>query len=175
MSAPDAPGLARLNALSPPEARAALLDCCGSTRWAAAVADARPFRSAAALRAEARGAWAALGPHDRLEAFAAHPEIGGERPGPDSTRAWSRREQASMVTADEATRAALAAGQRAYRERFGYIFLVRAAGRSPEEMLAELRRRLEHPPGAELAVASDEQWQITELRLSRLLEPEGSP
>ena len=35
-------------------------------------------------------------------------------------------------------RAALVDGNRAYEERFGHVFLIRAAGRTPEEMLAEL-------------------------------------
>lgn len=167
------PGLGRLNALPEAAARAELLACCGSERWASRVAAARPFASVAALREVAREAWYDLEPDDRREAFAAHPEIGGEREGSDPTRAWSRREQSSMEEAGGETRALLAAGQRAYRERFGYIFLIRATGRSPEEMLSALRRRLGHDPEEEFAVASDEQWEIIEIRLARLLEQEG--
>jgi len=166
--------LARLNALPAEGARAELLACCGSERWAVRVAAARPYATVDDLRNAAREAWEGLDPDDRREAFAAHPEIGGEREGPDPTRAWSRREQSSMADAAAETRAALAAGQRAYRARFGYIFLIRATGRSPEEMLSELRSRLDNDPETELEVASDEQWHITEIRLARLLEQEGS-
>lgn len=167
-------GLARLNALSAEAAREELLKCCGSRRWAAAVAARRPFDSIEGLEATAREAWSSLEPSDRLEAFAAHPEIGAEREGHDPTRAWSRREQSAVEAAGAETRAELDAGQRAYRERFGYIFLIRATGRSAEEMLSALRARLGNAPEDELAVASDEQWQITRIRLSRLLASEGS-
>lgn len=167
-------GLEGLNSLSPGAAREVLLRCCGSRRWAATVAAGRPFADPDELRAAAREAWDELRDEDRLEAFAAHPEIGGELDGPHPGRDWSRDEQSGMEAAGEKTRAALAAGQRAYRERFGYIFLIRASGRGPEEMLSELRRRLDNDPEAELAAASDQQWQITELRLARLLEAEGS-
>lgn len=167
-------GLARLNALSEDDLAAELLRCCGSRRWARRVAASRPFGSVEDLHAAGRHVWEGLGPRDRREAFAAHPEIGGERKVRDPTREWSRQEQSSMDAAGEGTRDALAVGQRAYRERFGYIFLIRATGRTPEEMLSALRDRLGNGPAAELGVASEEQWLITELRLSRLLEPEGS-
>jgi 2-oxo-4-hydroxy-4-carboxy-5-ureidoimidazoline decarboxylase len=74
-----------------------------------------------------------------------------------------------MTDAAAGTRAALVAGNRAYEERFGHVFLIRAAGRSPEEMLAELRRRLENDAEAEQAEATEQLAQITGLRARGLV------
>jgi len=113
--------------------------------------------------AAAERAWWGLGPDDWREAFAAHPRI-GER-GPD---AWSAAEQAGMSSAADATRRALAAGNRAYEERFGQVFLICAIGRSAADMLADLERRLGNDPVTELRVAAAEQAKITRLRLEKL-------
>jgi 2-oxo-4-hydroxy-4-carboxy--5-ureidoimidazoline (OHCU) decarboxylase len=59
----------------------------------------------------------------------------------------------------------LAEGNRRYRERFGYTFIVRATGRSTTEMLRLLEERLENDPSVEIGVAAEEQAQITALRL----------
>lgn len=163
-----------LNELPEVRARAELLRCCASSRWTEAMVAARPFASDAAVLAAADRAWWALGPDDWLEAFAAHPRI-GDRASADprhaATRAWSSREQAGAATADEGVRAALAAGNAEYERRFGHVFLIRAAGRSADEILAELRRRLANEPTAELRAAAGEQATITRLRLERLAVP----
>ena len=163
-----------LNGLPESDSRAELLRCCASTRWSAAMVAARPFASDAAVLAAADRAWWALGPEDWLEAFAAHPRI-GDRASPDArhatTREWSRREQAGAATPDEEVRAALAAGNAEYERRFGHVFLIRATGRSAEEILAALRRRLGNDPDKELREAAGEQAEITRLRLERLAVP----
>ena len=163
-----------LNALSESRAREDLLKCCASSRWTRAMTAARPFAHDAAVLAAADRAWWALGPDDWLEAFAAHPRI-GDRASADprhaATRDWSRREQAGAATPDAGVRAALAAGNAEYERRFGHVFLIRAAGRSADEILAELRRRLGNDPDAELREAAAEQATITRLRLERLAVP----
>jgi OHCU decarboxylase len=158
-------GLDHLNRLSSAEAEAALRGCCASGRWAAAVAAGRPYASPAALLDAAERDWWALEPADWLEAFAAHPRI-GER-GVAEERA--RREQAGVAGASAATRAALAEGNRRYEERFGFVFLICASGKSADEMLAALRRRLAGDPADELRTAAGEQAAITRLRLEALL------
>ncbi len=162
-----------LNALAEPDARAALLRCCGSGRWADAMLAARPFADDATVHEAAARAWWALAPEHWREAFGAHPRI-GDRDAADppraATRAWSDQEQAGARTADDATRAALAAGNREYEQRFGHVFLISATGRTADEMLAELRRRLGNAPGEELRGAAAEQATITRLRLERLAE-----
>lgn len=97
-----------------------------------------------------------------LEAMKAHPRI-GEKGGADSTREQSRAMQASDSTLTE-----LAAENRRYEARFGHVFLIFASGRSAEEILAELRRRIGNSPTAELGEAKCELRKIAKLRLARL-------
>lgn len=163
--------LATLNTLAPPMAEAALLACCGSTRWARRMVQRRPFEDAADLLAAAAAIWNELAPEDWLEAFSKHPQI-GEKPQQEAARerAWSEQEQSAAGAALERTQAALAEANRDYQQRFGYIFIVCATGKTAEEMLAILRRRLQNDADTELRVAADEQRKITELRLQRLLD-----
>jgi len=99
---------------------------------------------------------------DWLEAMRAHPRI-GERGGADSTREQSRAMQASAETL-----ASLAAENRRYEERFGHVFLIFASGRSGEEILAELRRRLKNDAATELQEAKRELRKIALMRVSNL-------
>src|SRR5213083_3684848 len=155
-----------LNAQSDERARAALQRCCGARHWVDAMLAARPFASDAELLATAERVWWGLGRADWLEAFAAHPRIGG-RGGPKTD--WARHEQAGADGAAEATLAALAQGNRAYEERFGHVFLISATGRTADEMLVALRGRLTNDPATELRVAAEEQAKITRLRLGKLV------
>jgi len=152
-----------LNELPADEARAALHRCCGSRRWVAEMLARRPWPSAAALYGDAGAVWAALGRADILEAFAQHPRIGAS--GGDS---WSRQEQAGAAEADDATLRALREANDRYFDRFGYIFIVCATGKTAAEMLALVQRRLSNDPTRELAIAAAEQARITRLRLEKL-------
>jgi OHCU decarboxylase len=160
-----------LNALPAAEAEKALLACCGSARWARAMAAERPFADVESALSTADSIWQRLQPEDWLEAFRAHPRIGETRPAADTSESaeWSRREQAGVSGARESVRGALAAGNAAYERRFGYIFIVCATGRTADEMLAMLNERLRHDPAAELRAAAGEQSKITRLRLENLL------
>ncbi|WP_369374890.1 2-oxo-4-hydroxy-4-carboxy-5-ureidoimidazoline decarboxylase [Promicromonospora sp. Populi] len=100
-------------------------------------------------------------------ALAHHPRI-GERAAGDSTEArLSRTEQ---PTAAEATAARIAEGNAAYEARFGRIFLVRAAGRTAEDILANLTERLTNDPAVEALVTAEQLRQIALLRLETLVE-----
>ena len=168
-------GLDRLNALPADQARRELLTCCGSTAWARRVADARPFPGADALYEAADRAWWELGEADWREAFRSHPRIGENKAEAGQTgreRAWSAGEQAGMGSAADATRHALAEGNRAYEARFGYIYIVCASGKSADEMLALLRSRLANDAETEIRVAAEEQRKITRIRLEKLLAAE---
>lgn len=160
-----------LNALPAAQAEAELLACCGSRRWARETAARRPFGGVGALLAAADEVWWSLAPDDWHEAFRAHPRIGerkAERPE-QGTERWSGQEQAGLRDADAALRLELADANRAYEERFGWIFLVNATGKTPDEMLALARGRLSNPPDDELLVAAEEQRRITRIRLEKLL------
>lgn len=170
--AAEAAALAELNVRPPSGARRRLLDCCGSTRWAAAMAERRPFADRDALLAAADEVADALERDDWLEAFAAHPPIGGkraERPRGATAAGWSRQEQSAAGGADETLRRRLEEANRRYRERFGHLYIVCAEGKSGEEVLADLEARLDHDPDRELAVAAGEELKIARLRLAKLL------
>ena len=121
----------------------ALRACNAAPRFAAEVVAGRPYPDADTLVARAEEVARSLS-WDEVVDRAGRPSRGSAtgRRARRPRREASRREQSSMSDADAATRAALVEGNRAYEERFGHVFLIRAAGRSPEEMLAELRRRL---------------------------------
>jgi len=144
----------------------ALLTACHSQRWAETVADARPYPDVETLQRTADEVWQRLDPADWREALDGHPRI-GEQGG--TSAEFSRQEQAGMSGAPDDLRAAIAAGNRRYEDRFGHVFLISAAGRSPEQILAALRLRLGNDPAAELKVAADEHRRITRLRLAKLL------
>ena len=165
--------LDQLNRLDEAAARAALERCCGARRWVEGVCAARPFRDRAALFEAAERAFGGLERADWLEAFAHHPRIGdlaALRAKYASTAAWAGEEQRGAAGAGEAVLAALADGNRAYEERFGYIFIVCATGKSANEMLTLLRARMPNPPEREIGNAAGEQMKITRLRLEKLLE-----
>jgi len=152
--------LASFNAAPADEARAVMLGCCASARFAAALAAGRPHESTAAALAAVDSVFAALTWDDVLEAMAGHPRIGARVSG------LSAAEQSGV---GDASRAALVAGNVAYEDRFGHVFLICATGLSGDQMLAALRERLTHNPEEERAVASAELRQITRLRVSEAL------
>jgi 2-oxo-4-hydroxy-4-carboxy-5-ureidoimidazoline decarboxylase len=163
----------RINALRSEEARTLLARCCGSRRWVEAMLAKRPFPSARALFSAANRESASLSRADLLEAFAEHPEIGANlaelRQKYASTASLSTAEQARVASADEETLLRLRAGNQAYKQRFGYLFIVCASGKSASEMLELLEARLANDPETELAVAAVEQAKIALLRLEQLL------
>jgi len=156
-------GLARLNALPDSDAVEVLLGCCSAPGWARRVAGLRPFESVDDLLATADAAWAAREPGELEAAMAGHPRI-GER----GLSAQSRQEQ-SGVGSDAATIQALQEANAAYEDHFGHVFLICATGRGPDEILAELRRRMAHDPATELEVAAAEIGKINALRLRKLV------
>jgi OHCU decarboxylase len=159
-------GLAAINALGPGQARLAFLSCCGSQRWASGMASARPYASADAVRRQSNALFGELERDDWLQAFAAHAAIGAPHPGDPQ----GAGEQAAVAGAGGELLDALSDGNQRYRERFGHVFLIRARGRGAGEILAALNERIDNTPEQELANAAAAQREITELRLSELLD-----
>ncbi|KTR95302.1 OHCU decarboxylase [Microbacterium testaceum] len=133
--------------------------------WVDALVAGRPYASVEALASYAGDLAAAWSPDDLAAALHAHPRIGAKVSGEGAEAAASRREQGSMASADDDDIAAIAAGNAAYEERFGRVFLIRAAGRTPGEMRAELERRLTNDPTAETIEATRQLAEIALLRL----------
>ena len=165
--------LAEFNALPAAAAEAALLDCCGAARWTKQVAAKRPFESASALHSAADKSWQEMDQADILEAISRHPQIGEQAAsGSETHRRWSAGEQSGAQAAAEDVKTRLARGNRAYYEKFGYIFLVCATGRTADEILAILEQRLQNDAARELPVAAEQQRLIMQLRLAKLLAGE---
>ncbi len=165
--------LATLQALPRAELDALLLSFCGATAWAQQVARALPSCSQVrdVLQAVDVAFWA-LRESDWLEAFAAHPRIGARKDAAAATAQsaqWSRGEQAQVHGAESSVTAMLATLNETYFERFGFIFIVFATGRSAAQMLALLQRRIGNDREAEIRNAGDEQARITRLRLENWL------
>jgi OHCU decarboxylase len=165
--------VADLDAMPEQQASMLLAECCGSSQWVSAMAARRPFRSRDAILSAADQIWGSLSPADWIEAFSHHPRIGERKSAaPQSERgtAWAVGEQSGVDRADDDVRAALATANREYEQRFGYIYIVFATGKSAEEMLAVARERLGNDPDVEIRVAAEEQRKITRLRLDKQLD-----
>lgn len=164
--------LHRLNTLTEEEATGQLLKCCASRAWARGMTLERPFLDAPELFAAADRVWWSLDEEDWLEAFSSHPKIGGRKAaietGEEAAR-WSEAEQQGTRAAAPQTLDALARANRLYEEKFGFIYIVCATGRSAAELLDILQSRLSNERGAELRIAAEEQRRITALRLGKLL------
>lgn len=158
-----------INAATPEAAREMLLRACGSTRWVDRMMQRRPFGNDARLLMAARIEWFGLSESDWLEAFSQHPQI-GDRASLSArfpaTHDLAAKEQASVREANAEVITALAAANQQYLERFGFIFIVCATGKSAEEMVGLLRERLKNNRATELRIAAEEQARITALRLA---------
>ena len=161
-------GLARLNAASEDHARELLAETCGSSHFARELTARRPFASTPELLAEAEAVATSMRRDDWLEAFACHPRIGD--PVALAADTAESAEQAGMRNADEATAQRIAALNDAYEARFGFIYLVCASGRSPDELLQILESRIDGDVTTEWQVAAAQQRQITALRLRALAD-----
>ena len=168
-SADSAMILNQLGALAAPMA---LSRCCGARNWVSGMMAETPYESMADLEQKAEEVWWALQPDDWLEAFLHHPQIGADpeelRKKFAATSSWSSNEQAGVQQADETVIQALASGNKAYLERFGFIFIVCATGKSAAEMLSLLEARLPNDRETELQIAAGEQNKITLIRLRKL-------
>ena len=151
---------------------AALLSCCAAQSWADELAAMRPFTKEEELFAAADHVWAEMHEPDWMQAFSAHPRIGDRKPAHASAQssAWSRQEQASAESAQDGVLAQLADGNQRYEAQFGFTYIVCATGKSAEEMLQILNRRLDSDRLTELKEAAEQQRQITQIRLRKWLQ-----
>ncbi|MEM6702757.1 MAG: allantoinase AllB [Acidobacteriota bacterium] len=166
----DGPPLARLDAAA---LRERLAHCCAAERWIEAMLSGGPFTSAQDAFDRCEKAFEDLEDQDWLETFAAHPQIGDVETLAEKYRGTAElasSEQAATATASHETLERLAHGNREYLDRFGFLFIVFASGKSAEEMLSLLEERRGNRRREEMANAAAEQRKITRLRLDGLLE-----
>lgn len=136
------------------------------------MASRRPFESVEDLTRTASDVWWSLNQDDWLEAFRSHPKIGEKKAAETistQSQQWSGQEQSGIRDAAGDTIDSLAQLNREYEEKFRFIFIVCATGKSAAEMLALLRERIENDRDTELPIAAAEQAKITELRLKKLV------
>jgi len=165
--------LARWNFLPIAAAVDEILPCCGSRAWAEGMVGRRPLSDEAALLVASDETWRSLAESDWLEAFHSHPRIGeSQAPKAASQRfvAWSVQEQQNVAGANDSVKIALAEGNREYERKFSRIFIVCATGKSPAQILKILQRRMKNDEHTELQEASEQQRQITQIRLKKWLQ-----
>ena len=167
--------LPELNKLPVPELKHALLKCCGSGAWVEKISAEFPFDDVEQLIYRAEVNWYACDETDWREAFEHHPKIGdisSLKSRFATTADWAQGEQSSLEQAPDSVIEELALENRKYEEKFGYIFIVCATGKSATEMLSLLKERLVYSPEAEIKNAMIEQSKITRIRLKKLLADE---
>jgi len=166
--------LQEFNNLSKKDAAKALEKCCASRTWIDKMIDKMPFDSAGNLIQHAANSWyndCTIA--DWKEAFTGHPKIGDVnslRKKFTNTKEWAGNEQAKVAKANDETIQELAIANSLYEEKYGYIFIVSASGKSADEMLSILKTRLHHDKNDEIYVAMNEQHKITVIRLTKLID-----
>lgn len=157
----------RIKEQNPEEVQKSLQQCCGSSTWVKQMLQEFPFQDMEQLRHCALKAEEHLTNDDWKESFRAHPRIGKN---PKPVKKWEAEEQQSTQSASEQTLHLLEQLNEEYYEKFGFIFIVCATGKSAAEMLQILQERLQHPPSEELPIAAKEQSKITQIRLNKLIK-----
>jgi 2-oxo-4-hydroxy-4-carboxy-5-ureidoimidazoline decarboxylase len=166
-------GCSFINQLSKEQALELFMQCNTSQQWCNRMEQSRPFVDSQSLLEIADQHWKLSTEEDYLEAFEGHPEIGDVstlREKYRNTVKLAGHEQSRVNTATDETLQLLAQGNHDYKEKFGFIFIVCATGKSAEEMLEILLKRLPNNRKQELENAAEEQRKITQIRLQKLLE-----
>lgn len=167
-----------INDISEQDLSEKLTRCCGSSYWVKQMIKLRPFRNMDELFSATDKIWWSAVRADWLEAFSHHPRIGDLESLKTkfiTTKDWSAGEQKSVNEADESILKRLHEGNKVYENKFGYIFIVCATGKSASEMLSLLEERLKNDPEAEIEIAAGENLKITKLRLEKLCKEAQLP
>jgi 2-oxo-4-hydroxy-4-carboxy-5-ureidoimidazoline decarboxylase len=162
-----------LNTLPKERLREELERCCGSQAWIDKMLPFFPAEDLVELLEDAEEQWFKCNESDWKEAFAHHPKIGDVdslKKKFASTAEWASSEQREMSKAPDEIIKLISEGNKKYENKFGYIFITCATGKSAQEMLSELQVRLNNSPEIEIDIAADEQNKITKLRLEKLLD-----
>ena len=161
-----------LNKARAEQAAHMFLQCCTSKAWIDRMVNGRPYANADALGAAADSNWQGLVEADYLEAFDGHPKIGDVSSLKEkyaNTKELAAGEQSSVNSASEQEIEKLAQGNSDYEQKFGFIFIVCATGKSAGEMSALLQARLPNDRATELKNAAEEQRKIFHIRLEKIL------
>ena len=143
----------------------------GSPWVAEAAWEEGPFESLDSLHAAMGRAILGAGRDRRLALLRAHPELAGKAAALGRVTDDSRGEQsgAGLDSLSAAEQAKFRELNRAYRERFGFPFIVAVKGLTRDEILQSFAERLGNPPEAEFGRGLAEVIEIVRLRLAGLL------
>jgi OHCU decarboxylase len=158
-----------LNACSRETLEALFQQVCHSKRWISELSSAAPSFSLNDLQKKGAGAWSKCREPDWKEALQGHPRIGDKAKGAGLSAKWSAGEQSKAQSVDEQIAQKLREAQERYYQKFGFIFLIYATGKSSEEILASAEMRLNNSEAEELQIVAEEQAKIIHLRLEKLL------
>ena len=162
----------KVNSLSEKDLRVQLKSCCSSTKWAESLLQERPFASREDFLEKGESIWKALDHSDVMEAFDGHPKIGDtkqDEPQFKAGKSFSQKEQQGVAGASEELLETMRELNAQYEQRFGYIYIVFASGKSLTQMVSIIKERLENGADDELEVAKNEQFKITKNRMEKLL------
>jgi len=163
--------LSKLNSLSSLEAKKLFLECCHSQRWAELMVALRPFKNKQSILYWAKQTWDLSQESDILDAFSGHAKIGDLSRGESAkANAATLKEQGQVAQANASIRDQLTQLNEQYANKFGFIFIVCATGKSAEQMLATLQDRFNNNRQQELQNGAVEQGKITQLRINNLVE-----
>ncbi|MGN5734666.1 2-oxo-4-hydroxy-4-carboxy-5-ureidoimidazoline decarboxylase [Arthrobacter psychrochitiniphilus] len=157
------------NSAEPAELISVLKPCIDIERWVSEIIDARPFSTNAELLYCARTAAEPFTDEEVASAMAHHPRIGERATGAGAEATLSRQEQSGVDPADQEIATALAEGNRAYEAKFDQVFLIRAAGRSPQEIIKTLHQRMENTAAEEALIVAQQLREIAVLRLEGVM------
>jgi 2-oxo-4-hydroxy-4-carboxy-5-ureidoimidazoline decarboxylase len=161
-----------LNALQPQAAHLAFMQCCTANTWVSRMVAAMPYNNLAALSAQADLSWKNLTEADYLQAFEGHPKIGDVsslREKYRSTEKIAAGEQSGVNTATEQALSELKQLNDDYQEKFGFIFIVCATGKTATQMLDILVKRYANNRAEEIINAAEEQRKIFQLRIEKMI------
>ena len=162
-----------INEANTEQAKHLFLQCCTSERWIKSMVNARPYANSQDVRSQADDNWRELGEEDYLQAFEGHPKIGDVgslKAKYANTKELAAGEQSGMTVAGDDVINTLAEGNLDYEQKFGFIFIVCATGKSAQQMSDLLQARLPNERTTELGNAAEEQRKIFQIRLNQLLE-----
>ncbi len=163
--------IAEFDRLPTEKKRELLFQCCGSHTWVDKMLSVFPFEDLVDLEESADEKWYECTEEDWKEAFEHHPQIGDINLLKEkfaNTAEWAAGEQSGVSNTSDEVLQNLAEGNKLYKEKFGYIFIVSATGKSAEEILIILELRLPNSPEEEIKIAAEEQNKITKIRLEKL-------
>ncbi len=148
-----------------------LMTCCGSITWVSEMVKNGPYKSKNELLKTAEEIWYSLDEKDWKEAFSHHPKIGDKKSlkKKSTTRNFTEVEQAGIKSAKDDTLTELDKFNSEYENKFGYIFIVCATGKTAGEMLSIIKERIKNKPEDEIKVAMGEHSKITKLRIEKLI------